>query len=256
MTSVPLEFDQTSLEAELALARRAGLAAVKLGTEEEALGNDEILWLRQVLPADLDVILKIGGPCARADLRLAADIGAQAVIAPMVESVFALRRFVEAADIELGPRAASTAYAFNLETTQAVAHLDAMLDSPWAKRLAFVNIGRTDLAASLGWTVGDPRLDEVVASCIARLHAKGLEVHVGGRVTQATLLPLLHLQAFEGFHTRMLAFAIRDHAQAAQAIDQGLALERMLLDRLADRFPGRAHVHRDRAVEVLRRLAR
>jgi hypothetical protein len=250
VTSVPLEFDEA-----LALARNAGLASVKLGTEEEALGNDEILWLREVLPPDLNVIVKIGGPCARADLRLAGTIAAQAVIAPMVESAFALRRFVEAADVELGIRAERTAYAFNLETSQAVVHLDAMLDSPWAARLAFVNIGRTDLAASLGWTVGDPRLDDVVASCIARLHARGLEVHVGGRVTQATLLPLLHRQAFEGFHTRMLAFTIRDHAQAALAIDCGLALERLLLDRLADRFPARAHVHRDRAVEVLRRLA-
>lgn len=233
-------------------AAAMGLTALKLGTEEEALGPDEVAALAALAPTWLGKLVKIGGPCARADLRLAHAVGATAVIAPMIESPFAMLRFLEAADDELGADRQSVARAFNLETGQALAQLDALLDVPGAAQLGFVNIGRSDLGASLGLQVGDEALHDVVADAIARLHARGFEVHVGGKVTRATLEPLLARAPFAMFHTRFLAFRVGP--QVGAAIDAALHIELSILEFLAERDPLRAPEHWARAQETQRRL--
>ncbi len=241
-------------QTELARARSLGLTALKLGTEEEGLSHEEVRFLAQQVPADLGIVVKIGGPCARADLRLAAEVGATAVVAPMVESPFALRRFIEAADADLGPDGGGIERAFNLETRQAVALLPEILAIPQARRLDFVNIGRSDLAASLGLEVGDAEMNDVVVNVIQQLCAFGLPVHVGGRVTRATLLPLLERCEIAAFHTRFLAFRLQDGVDVAAAVSQALRLELVLLEMLAQRPGARAPAHRQRALETQKRL--
>lgn len=233
-------------------ARALGLAAFKLGTEEEGLATDEVRWLAARIPAGIGCMVKIGGPCARADLRLAGEVGATAVVAPMIESPFAMRRFLEAADEDLGPGGEQVARAFNLETGQALAQLDAILDVAGPGRLGFVNIGRSDLGASLGYQVGDAALHDIVADAILRLQARGLPVHVGGKVTRATLQPLLAKAPFPMFHTRFLAFDIGP--RVGEAIDAALHIELGLLDALASQFARNAQDHRARADEIRRRL--
>lgn len=238
------------LRHEIALAQPLGLTDFKLGTEEEGLGPEEVRFLASLTGHGVGAMVKIGGPCARADLRLAGEVGASAVIAPMVESVFALTRFVEAADLELP--SAAIGRAFNLETGQAIAQLDGLLQSPAAKSLAFVNIGRSDLTASLGWQVDEPRSHDMVAQTVLRLHQAGFAAHVGGKVTRATLLPLLARVTFAVFHTRFLVFTVTPQVEAA--ITQALRVEVALLDVLAAAFPERAQAHQARAEETGRRM--
>lgn len=239
-----------SLREQIELALPFGLTAFKLGTEEEGLGPDEVQFVAELPTAGLGALVKIGGPCARADLRLARQVGATGVIAPMIESPFALRRFVEACDLEQLP--AKVQRAFNLETKTAIGCLDELLGTPHAKALAFVNIGRSDLSASLGWAVDDARGHDLVADTITRLTAAGVPAHVGGKVTRSTLLPLLERVPFAAFHTRFLAFDVGP--RVGEAIDQALRVEVALLDLLCARFPHRAAAHRERAEETGRRL--
>lgn len=237
---------------EMELARPLGLQAFKLGTEEEGLSAQEVAFVAGLVPPDLGIMVKIGGPCARADLRLAASVKATAVIAPMVESPFALMRFVEACALDLAERRPQTELAFNLETAQALGQLDTLLDHPSARELTFVNIGRSDLAASLGLTIVDPKMHGIVAHAISQISARNLPVHVGGSVTRASLLPLLEMAAISAFHTRFLAFAVG--SRVAEAIDAALRLEVELLGILARQFPSRAESFDARAHETERRL--
>ncbi len=233
------------------VARPLGLTAFKLGTEEEGLATEEVVWIAERVPQGLGCMVKIGGPCARADLRLAGEVHATAVVAPMIESPFAMRRFLEAADEDLGEGGAGIERAFNLETGQALAQLDAILDVANG-RLGFVNIGRSDLGASLGYEVGDAELHRIVAEAILRLQARGLPVHVGGKVTRATLQPLLERAPFPMFHTRFLAFEVGP--RVAEAIDAALHIELALLEAMALQFKHRGAEHRARAAEIRRRL--
>jgi len=237
---------------EMELARPLGLQAFKLGTEEEGLSAQEVAFLAGLVPQDIGIMVKIGGPCARADLRLAAEVKATAVIAPMVESPFALMRFVEACTLDLGSRRQQTLLAFNLETAQALAQLSTLLEHPSARELSFVNIGRSDLAASLGLTISDPKMHRIVAQAISQIAAHNLPVHVGGSVTRSSLLPLLELASIAEFHTRFLAFTVGP--QVADAIDAALRLEVELLHLLGQQFPLRAEAFDARAHETERRL--
>ena len=242
----------THFHQQLARVRTAwSLQYFKLGTEEEGLGLDEIAYLREVLPPSVDVVVKIGGPCARADLRAARELGAAGVVAPMVESPFGLRRFLEACTAELGD--AVPTRGINVETAQAVAHLPAMLAMA-RDGLTFVNIGRSDLAASLDRKVSDPAMHETVCDVARQVRAVGLPVHVGGQVSRSTLQPVAERVQLDGFHTRFLAFALPDLAQLPDVIRDGLELELSLLTLLAERFPARAGVHLNRAQVTATRI--
>ncbi len=229
------------------LRAHATLRAMKLGTEEEDVDLFEIQYIRSVLPAEVDIVVKIGGPCARADMRLARQIGARGMVAPMVESVYALERFMQATASLYGDAVGLVERGINVETITAVERLDDMLACDAGRQLDFFNIGRSDLAGSLGDAVGSPRMNDIVCSVIEKGQAAGLRVHVGGQVTVSTLVPLISRVRLEGFHTRWLIFAMPLPAEVGAIVGRGLRVEIALLEMLAARFPVRAEAHLERA---------
>jgi len=219
----------------------------KLGTEEEGLDFNEIEFIREALPRDVAIYVKIGGPCARGDLRQAASVGAAGIVAPMVESVYALWHFIEAATKAFAQAPGRVQLGINIETKTAVAVLPDMLAHAAAKRLDFTNIGRSDLAGSLGCQVDQPSMHDVVCAVVEQVHAAGIPIQVGGQVTLRTLAPILARTRIDGFHTRFLGFGPPDPATLPAEVDGALGLEMALLRLLAARFPARAAEHLARA---------
>jgi hypothetical protein len=236
----------------VALSESTPLEALKLGTEEEGMDFGQIRYLRSILPEAAPIYVKIGGPCAKADIRQAYEVGAVGLVAPMVESVYGLQRFIEASEPAAGGKIVR---AFNMETITAYESLGELLASPWAAKLDFMNIGRSDLAASLGESVTSDRTLDVVCDAIIQARAVGLPVHVGGTVTLGTLLPVIERTEFEGFHTRWLAFSVGGTAVTEEFVRAGLSFEVMMLQMLAARFPHIAADHIDRAAITAARLS-
>lgn len=238
-----------------ALRSQSPFKYFKLGTEVEALSFEEIDFTREALPTDVAVYVKIGGPGALNDIRTLGEIGVQGLIAPMVESPYGLQNFVQSVDAVLEPaQAMSIRKGINLETETCWQKFEAISSDPAFARLAFCNIGRSDLATSMGRKVTDPEVRAAVCDLVRACRRRGMGIHVGGQVTGPTLESLLETEPPDGFHTRFLALACEgDLRRVAATIDRALDLEIAYLGLLVERFPRAAkmHLHR-RQVTALR----
>jgi hypothetical protein len=131
-----------------------GMIGVKTEFEAEAAMMDELCRLKDVTSkADLGISLKIGGCEAATGIKTGKVLGVARIVAPMIESAFALKKFVRCAkkhyapdeleDVELG---------INVETITGYDQFDEMLESPEYQSLASVVFARGDMVGSMGQT--------------------------------------------------------------------------------------------------------
>ena len=75
------------------LRQKHNILAVKAEFEAEGTRKDELVSLSQLVArADLDLHIKIGGCEAVRDMHECRTFGARAIVAPMIESPFAMKK--------------------------------------------------------------------------------------------------------------------------------------------------------------------
>jgi len=100
--------------------------------------------------------MKVGGCEALRDMYEARVIGVERVVAPMVESSYALHKFLAAAKLAFPDSERSDVrFCVNVETAAGFDCLDAMLGLPEIDELDGVVLGRVDMCGSLGLTRDD-----------------------------------------------------------------------------------------------------
>jgi len=156
--------------------------------------------------------IKIGGCEAIKDMLEARSIGTTNLVAPMVETPYALKKYLQAIQIAFTPDDLEDMQVLiNLETQTACSNFDKMLEIPEIGLLNGVVIGRVDLTGSMGLDRNSVNGSEILKASIdtaKKAKAHNLKVVVGGAVSVHSLpffreFPAGHLDRFE---TRKIVF--------------------------------------------------
>lgn len=209
-----------------------GVVAVKAEFEAEGTRSDELLRLLELTwRADLKFALKIGGCEAVSDLFASKLYGADYIIAPMVETPYALSKFIDASNKVYGAQRDSTKMLFNLETETTLSNLDEMLPLV-ADQVDGIVFGRVDFTLSRGLprgAINDRAITDAVLRVAQVCADKDLELVVGGSVAVEAAPALREFRAIrlDRFETRKVVFdgAAVDDANFEAGIANAVAFE-------------------------------
>ncbi len=191
-----------------------GVVAAKAEFEAEGTRTDELLRLLEIAnKADVGLALKIGGCEAIRDLLEAKQFGVRYIIAPMVETPYALSKYIAAKEkVFPSPEQDDVTFLFNVETNTAFENIELMINlaanRPGCDGVVF---GRVDFSGSLGLGRDGIEGEQVTAAgeSVARLcRSRGLQFVVGGAISSDALPSLRRFNAvhLDRFETRKMVF--------------------------------------------------
>ena len=209
------------------LHKNYGAIAVKSEFAQEAATLEETLMLANLAKQfDMDLTIKIGGCEALKDMYDAENIGANSVVAPMIESPYALKKFVTLSDDMLK----SKKLFINIETITGFKNIDEILNSDSFKNVSGIVFGRSDFAKSLNLRCSDSDTDKVfdyVNSVSKKIKETGKEFIVGGNISKLSVPFLKQLPYITKFETRKIIFSadVLKTAYIDKAIQKAIEFE-------------------------------
>lgn len=190
------------------LQSKFSAVAVKADFEAEGTNLSELVFLNElVCSVGLKLFLKIGGAEAVFDLNQAKLFGAKAVIVPVVESEFALKKFMLAFNRVFRNDCVVVEKILNAETKTCAENFDKIMQMG-SGFLNSVTIGRVDLADSLNLSRNEIDSSVVFKMCqffFERAKKFGLNVGLGGGLGVQSFKFLSKLK-FDRFETRKIVF--------------------------------------------------
>lgn len=226
----------------LKAARDFGVIAVKAEFEAEGTRCDELLRLLEIARrANLKVALKIGGCEAIRDLIEARNFGVEYIIAPMVETPYALTKYVAAKNkIYSSEEQGDMRFLFNIETRTGYENLGEIAVEAQKGGTGFV-FGRVDFAGSLGKgreIVNAPETMDCVEKVAQEARSRDLELVVGGGVNPDSIVPLRRIRKIrlDRFETRKVIFdgACLEGGDAERGMEHAIEFELLWLKNKRD----------------------
>ena len=211
-----------------------------------------------VTKAGLDLTIKIGGCEALKDFYDARSIGVTHIVGPMIESAYALKKYLSSAKTAYGKDEYDTVdFLVNIETITACENIDDILNRYDISGLAGIVFGRVDLTGSLGLTredVNSDRVFDIAQKVFAAAKKKNLDIVIGGGVSKETIPFLNRFPAgtFARYETRKVIFQCPEALSGtyAEGILKAVGFELMWLKNKRD-FYGMIYQEDATRIEML-----
>lgn len=190
-----------------------GFTHVRAEFEAEGTRVDELLRLTELgYKAGLDLAIKIGGCESLTGLYNARQLGASAIVAPMIESTYALKKYAQTC-VKVFPQTDQydTKFYFNIETAQAYAIHQELIAASQELGLNGIVFGRVDFSASLGLArekIETAKITQHVLDVARACQASHQELILGGAISTDSIPALREISKvyLSHFETRKIVF--------------------------------------------------
>jgi hypothetical protein len=216
------------------LKETCGVIAIKAEFEAEGARMDELIGLRElVVRANLGFVIKIGGCEAVHDMNQAKLLGVTGIMAPMIETSFAMSKFSSAAKRVYGDDLSTVEWIINAETKTCHANYGSILE----KGNGFLNavtVGRSDLSASMGIERKDIESKAVFEATKEMLEMSklvGCTTNFGGSIGIESIPFIMGMSGIaDRFETRKVVITMdNDEEHLKNAITKALRFELLYL---------------------------
>ncbi len=221
------------------LKENHNVIAVKAEFEAEGTRFEEALRLKDIVTkAGLNLTIKIGGCEAIKDMYEVKLLGVSTVVAPMIETAYAMKKFVQAINlIFTEEERKNIKFLINIETITGFNNIDEIVESPYFKDLNGIVLGRVDMTGSMGLSRKDINTDKIfeIANILAKkMQSMNKEFVIGGGVSPASIpfFKKLPADSLSKFETRKIIFDAKNalkNSKTEEGILKALNFELMWL---------------------------
>ena len=171
----------------LSQLKKIGALGIKTSFEDEGANFNDILVLRRLCnDINLKLIIKIGGAEAITDINMSLDLDCDGIVAPMIESNYALQKYLNALlDISINnPK--KIEIGINLETITAHNNIKNILENN-TKNINSLTIGRVDLVGSMNKDrkyINSDEIHNIINNSFGyvRSNFKHIKTYLGGSI--------------------------------------------------------------------------
>lgn len=187
------------------------VVSIKAEFEAEGTRFEEALRLKEIVTkAGLELTIKIGGCEAIKDMYDARTIGVDSIVAPMIESSYAMSKYVNATKLVFSEyERKDIKFLINCETLTGYNNLNDIITSQHFADIAGIVLGRVDMAGSMGLTRDDINSNQIldIAKDLSDKMMKSNKLMiVGGGVSTESLPFFKSLAYLSNFETRKVIF--------------------------------------------------
>jgi hypothetical protein len=187
--------------------KNLGVSGIKISFEDEGALLNEMITMRAITrQSDLELSVKIGGCEAKRDIIDCINLDCETIVAPMIESKFALDKFLKS----LSFYNYNKKKGFNLETIGGFKNLTEL--SEIFNKVDFVTVGRVDFVASIDKNrdyVDTEEMYNTVEKIFQEAKNKGVSCYMGGAISiksQDFIKKLMTNKLLDKFETRYIIY--------------------------------------------------
>lgn len=196
-----------------------GAVGIKISFEDEGALLNEMITMRYLSAScGLEMSVKIGGSESKRDIVDCKDLCADSIVAPMIESKFALKKFIES----IKQYDYKGKIGFNLETMTSYSNLEYL--SELFNDIHFVTFGRVDFVNSINKSrdyVDSDDMHTYIKNVFALAKKCNKMCYLGGAISSNTapfINNLLSLKLIDKFETRYVIFNAVDVSNIDKAL--------------------------------------